>query len=312
MGVNLRCFLFILQASLCWVGGASAGERLVFPIAQMHAKVAAENSYADGCESEYSTIPLMARQPFEDLANRLFFDDFMAYLTGGSSIAGGTSNEGYVRVFEASPLFKMKSKYGGKKEILRDIWDNDYSITNAVVLGGRYYYTRPEYMDLLACEFYSGIMLRGRYADFAEDVSEAVASMVSEARVGQFEVKVNSCKAVETVGTGNRFAEPKVWEGSRFYIVDASFKNMDTESRLPLAGSLFINYDGVEYEYDSTESIMTDGYNIWFKQVNPLVSMSTKLVYRIPDEISGMVYWVPGRNPEGQRLWCGRIEANSN
>lgn len=135
-------------------------------------------------------------------------------------------------------------------------------------------------------------------------------SKVRKATIGYFDVSADKGEYGPTVDTGNRFAEPKKWSGSRFFIVHASFKNTDTESRQPSEGSLFITYNGQEYEYDSVESISLEGYNIWFRKINPLVTMKTKIVYRIPDEIEGPVYWRPGRNPNDTKLWLGYIEAH--
>jgi hypothetical protein len=72
---------------------------------------------------------------------------------------------------------------------------------------------------------------------------------------------------------------------------------------------LYITYNGKEYEFDSVETVMAEGYNIWFKKVNPLITMKTKIVYRIPDEIEGDVFWKPGRNPDDKRLWVGSVKA---
>ncbi|MDT4867250.1 hypothetical protein FQZ97_1021480 [compost metagenome] len=149
----------------------------------------------------------------------------------------------------------------------------------------------------------------GLYASHVERYVSFVQSRVKKAQIGYFEVTSDKGTYGSKVGTGNQFAEPKAWEGSRFYIVHASFKNTDTESRLPVEGSLFITYNGKEYEFDSIEPIMLRGYNIWFAKVNPLVTMKTKIVYRIPNEIHGEVFWRPGRNASDTRLWLGFIDA---
>ncbi|MDA7088261.1 hypothetical protein PH586_17895 [Pseudomonas sp. SA3-5] len=131
----------------------------------------------------------------------------------------------------------------------------------------------------------------------------------TRASVGYFDISVTGCSAAPKVGTGNRFSEPRLWDGSRFFIVNVKFKNTDTESRLPVVGELYVNYGGKEYKFDSVEPIILDGYNIWFRPINPLIAMETKIVYRIPDELEGEVFWKPGRNSSGTRLWCGYVEA---
>lgn len=64
---------------------------------------------------------------------------------------------------------------------------------------------------------------------------------------------------------------------------------------------------GEELRYDNTEAIMSSGYGIYLKSVNPLVTMPTKIVYRIPTDIEGEILWEPGRNKESKRLWCSFV-----
>lgn len=163
--------------------------------------------------------------------------------------------------------------------------------------------------NYVQCEYTDVILGKSYAVDAARKYAEYAQPQKTKDRVGYFDVAVIGGKVNKQVGTGNKYTEPKQWEGSRFLTINASFKNLDTESRLPIEGSVFINYDGKEYEFDSVEPIMMEGYNIWFKKINPLITMKTKLVYRIPDEIHGPVYWRPGRNPTDTRLWVGNIEA---
>lgn len=142
-------------------------------------------------------------------------------------------------------------------------------------------------------------------------IVEASKSKTRQARVGYFTIKVHKCYVKSLPLTGNPYTEPKEWPGSRFLVVDASFKNEDNEGRLPSEGSLIINYQGRPLRYDNTESILQDGYGIYFKSVNPLISMPTRIVYRIPDSVSGEVSWEPGRNSEGKKLWCTFIVPES-
>lgn len=150
----------------------------------------------------------------------------------------------------------------------------------------------------------------GPGATFGERFRSFASTRTKTANIGYFSVTVDRAQYGRTVGTSNRYAEPKAWEGSRFFILHASFKNLDTESRMPAEGSLIVSYNGKEYDFDSVEPISAEGYNLWFRKVNPLVTVKTKIVYRIPNEIEGEVYWKPGRNPDGIRLWVGRIEAD--
>jgi len=137
--------------------------------------------------------------------------------------------------------------------------------------------------------------------------SSSVPAAESSVQVGYFKVKVNSCRVGSKVGTENPLAEPKKWPDSKFLVIDASFKNTDTEGRLPLAGSALIEYGGKTYKFDAVESVYEEGFGIGIQSVNPLVTLRTKLVYRIPSEIKGRVSWLPGRNAGGVSLPCGTI-----
>jgi hypothetical protein len=87
-------------------------------------------------------------------------------------------------------------------------------------------------------------------------------------------------------------------------VLDVTYKNKDRESRIPFAGSAFISVGGSVYEFDQPESIMARGYGVPLQGINPLVTYRTKLVYRVPDESFRDVFWQPGRNLEGKRLYC--------
>jgi len=137
--------------------------------------------------------------------------------------------------------------------------------------------------------------------------SSSVPAAESPVQIGYFKVKVNSCRVGSKVGTENPLAEPKKWPDSKFLVIDASFKNTDTEGRLPLAGSVLIEYEGKTYKFDAVESVYEEGFGIGIQSINPLVTLRTKLVYRIPSEIKGRVSWLPGRNAGGVSLPCGTI-----
>lgn len=140
--------------------------------------------------------------------------------------------------------------------------------------------------------------------DMIEKFVNALA-LVEDAKFGNFQIKRESCKVSTSVGTSNPYSEPEPWDGSQFVVIDARFKNLDTEGRLPSEGSLIIQTsDGRELRYDTTETVMQRGYGIYFKSINPLVTMPTKIVYRIPTDISGEVLWEPGRNTDKKKLWC--------
>ena len=125
-----------------------------------------------------------------------------------------------------------------------------------------------------------------------------------ELQTDHFAVTLNTCLVADSVNTGNKFSDLKEEPNAAFLILDTTFKNTDTESRMISAGSIFILINGKPYEFDKTESIMADGYTSVLDQINPFLSKSTKLVYKIPKEIRGQVFWEPGRNSKHHRFYC--------
>lgn len=127
---------------------------------------------------------------------------------------------------------------------------------------------------------------------------------VSLGRVGYFEVSTRSCSVMKSVKTNNRFSDLPAQAETSYIVLDASFKNLDSESRMPVEGDIIIVSNGKEYRFETSETVMAEGYGLRFRKMNPLITERTKLVYKVPDEISGEVYWEPGRNKDSIRLWC--------
>lgn len=123
-----------------------------------------------------------------------------------------------------------------------------------------------------------------------------------------FDITVNKVSLENRVSTGNQFADLKPEAGHKYLIINASFKNVDTESRMLLEGSVWINYNGKNYEFDKSETIMLEGWGLMLEQINPLTSKTTNLVYKIPDEVKGDAYWQPGRADSDERILLGNIE----
>jgi hypothetical protein len=123
-----------------------------------------------------------------------------------------------------------------------------------------------------------------------------------------FDIKVNKVNLSDGVNTGNQFADIHPENGNRFLIINASFKNTDSESRMLMDGSVWINYKGKAYEFDKTETIMLEGWGLLLDQINPLITKTTNLVYKIPAEINGPAYWQPGRADSDQIILLGNLK----
>ncbi len=123
-----------------------------------------------------------------------------------------------------------------------------------------------------------------------------------------FAVTVNSVNVKNRVRTGNQFADLKPEAGSSYLILNTTFKNIDNESRMLSDGAVIINYNGKDYNFDKSETVMLKGWGILMEQLNPLTSITTNLVYKIPAEISGQAYYYPGRSASGDRIYIGEVK----
>jgi hypothetical protein len=127
-------------------------------------------------------------------------------------------------------------------------------------------------------------------------------------RTDYFEIKVNKVSLTNAVNTGNMFADLKPERDNLYLIINVTFKNIDTESRMPTDGSVWINYNGKNYQFDKSETILVDGWGLMFDQLNPLTTKTTNLVYKIPAEIKGEAYWQPGRSRRDQKVYLGNLK----
>ncbi len=122
-----------------------------------------------------------------------------------------------------------------------------------------------------------------------------------------FEITANKVSIKDRVNTGNSFADLKPEQGSKYLIINTTFKNIDEESRMIIDGSVWINYNGKDYEFDKSETIMLEGWGLFLDQINPLISKTTNLVYKLPEEIKGDIYWQPGRASKKEKIFLGHF-----
>lgn len=143
----------------------------------------------------------------------------------------------------------------------------------------------------------------------AEITADKIISTDYVLTTDYFDVQVNEVSIKQSVLTGNEFANIKQEAGNKFLIFNITFKNIDNESRMFEEGEVVINYNAKDYRFDKSETVMADGWGTFLDQINPLTSKTTNIVYKIPEEIQGKVYWKPGRNSDGKMFLLTEIEA---
>lgn len=145
------------------------------------------------------------------------------------------------------------------------------------------------------------------------NTNEQVADTSTRVKVGEilktdyFDITVNKVGLNNSVDTGNEFSDLKPESGINYLVINATFKNTDRESRMLVDGSVWINYNGKDYEFDKSEPIMLEGWGLLLEQINPLTSKTTNLVYKIPTEVKGDAYWQPGRSDDDERIYLGTL-----
>ena len=113
-----------------------------------------------------------------------------------------------------------------------------------------------------------------------------------------FEVTVNHVQVQSALVTDNEFTnemlrDKSAEEGSVYLVINATYRNIDAESRTISSGKLIINYQGRDITYDDSMSVPADGWGLTFETINPLNRYTTNIVYRIPTEIKGPARFVP-------------------
>ena len=122
-----------------------------------------------------------------------------------------------------------------------------------------------------------------------------------------FEITVNKVDVTDYVDVGTEFLNLKRETGTDYLIMNVTFKNIDTESRMIVDGELLINFNGKDYKFDKSEVIAANGWGLLLDEINPLTSKTTNLVYKIPSDLKGKIYWHPGRTDENETIYLGEI-----
>lgn len=94
-------------------------------------------------------------------------------------------------------------------------------------------------------------------------------------------------------------------KGIMYLIIKLTFKNIDTESRMIIDGTIYTMHNGKEYKFDKSETILAEGWGILLDQINPLTEITTRVVYKLPTELEGNLLYQPGRAGETDRISLG-------
>ncbi|RZJ70238.1 DUF4352 domain-containing protein [Flavobacterium sp.] len=163
--------------------------------------------------------------------------------------------------------------------------------------------------SMLAVTFFSILAVGSADDKKSSDVDSTSVRKVGETlSTDYFDVTVNEVGVFDRIATGNEFADLPRQEGIKYLVLTTTFKNTSNESRMLMDGEVLINYNGKDYNYDKSETIMLEGWGLMLDQLNPLTAKKTNLVYKLPSELVGKAYYRPGRSDGDQMIDLGEIK----
>lgn len=127
-------------------------------------------------------------------------------------------------------------------------------------------------------------------------------------RTDYFEITISDVRLSDRVNTGNFMSERKPEKDNMFIIFKTKFKNIDTQSNYVNEGTVQIIDNGKEFEFDKSETFLLEGWGVFLDELNPLTTIETRLVFKLPKEINGKVYWV---SDSDEKIFLGTITKQS-
>jgi hypothetical protein len=129
----------------------------------------------------------------------------------------------------------------------------------------------------------------------ASVTAERVVKVKDTLHTRYFDVKVESVEITPGIEIPSAYISIMAGEGNMFVILRVVFTNTDTETRAAEEGVLFVRQNGKQYSFEKTETIMAPGWGLFFDPINPLMSQTTNIIYKIPNSVKGEILWQPGR-----------------
>lgn len=100
-------------------------------------------------------------------------------------------------------------------------------------------------------------------------------------------------------------------DGTKYLIINVTIKNISNESRYLSDGKIVFESqeDGKQYHFDKAESIRVKGWGLEY-QINPFISTTGLIAFKLPGEIKGIAYYNPTRSNQTKTdlILLGHIE----
>lgn len=89
------------------------------------------------------------------------------------------------------------------------------------------------------------------------------------------------------------FDDKQAAKGNHFVVLDVAVRNTDTQPRVFSEGRIIAADASRERTFPTPVNIFADGY-LQLQVLPPSGAARGKIVYEVPDDASGVLYWVPG------------------
>lgn len=144
----------------------------------------------------------------------------------------------------------------------------------------------------------TAVAIRGGFED-ATGRKTATSNTGREYKIGEiararyFEVVVHGVTTAKRINP-NLIVNLAANDNEQFIVIDATVKNIDTEGRVFTAGELQARVGDRVLKFDVAETVLADGYT-FMENLNPLTSVRTKFVFKVPMDLPGVLVWIPAR-----------------
>ena len=122
-----------------------------------------------------------------------------------------------------------------------------------------------------------------------------------------FDVGIDSVTFTDRVTEKGELILPQAEKEDHYIILFIHFKNTDTESRMIPDGELTIESGNTEMKYDDPEVTNRDGWGTLMGNIDPGITMMTRIVYKIPASMTGRLYYYPDISYSNDRIFLGGL-----
>jgi hypothetical protein len=140
-------------------------------------------------------------------------------------------------------------------------------------------------------------------AGLAKDRLPREVSTDKVLRTRFFNVVVDTTEIFDSIKDIGELVSLPYEAGNEYFVIFISFKNTDNESKMVPDGELGVSRGNNEIKYDDPETLTTRGWGTLMENIEPGITKKTRIVYKIPADISGKAYYYPDISYNQDRIF---------